>query len=423
MKDNNTSLSKKSFFGAAIGTMIEYYDYSLFVMFLPIFSPIFFTANTAYQALSKMFLLMTIPVIARPLGALFFGYYGDFIGRRKALLLSMYGIATATFCIGLIPSAEHIGLWAAILIVAAKTIQVFCYGGEYNGAGIYVVEHAKNKQEGLIGSLLSTATTFGSLLASLAGVLLTVKYMPTWSWRVGFMLGGLVGLFGVFYRKKMLEVPAFSSADPKKHSLLNLLKEHPREILLGIFIGGLSTIPATTVMGFINPVLMSKGFFNSHELMLIHTLLNIVSIVILIIVGFVSNKISPAKIMRFGALLYVLLTYPLLQIIDLNHLAFTIPALAGLLVLSGIFFAPSNAFLKTLFSMPYRYRGISLSFCLGMGFFGGLTPVVDNYLYQATGRFSAISLWLISVSFITYWAFYLIKDKTTIQFKEALAKY
>jgi MHS family proline/betaine transporter-like MFS transporter len=423
MNDHNGSLSKKSFLGAAIGTMIEYYDYSLFIMFLPIFSPIFFAANTSYQALSKMFFLLMISAIARPFGAIFFGHYGDFVGRRNALLLSMYGIALATFSIGLIPSASHIGIWAAVLIVVAKTIQVFCYGGEYNGAGIYVVEHAKNKHEGLVGSLLSTATTFGSLLAALVGVVLTLAFMPTWAWRVGFMLGGLVGLFGIYYRKKMLEVPAFQSANPIKHSLRNLFKDNPREMIAGIFIGGLSTVPATTIMGFINPVLMSKGFFNSHELMLIQMLLNVVAIVALITVGFMTNKIAPAKIMRFGVLLYILLTYPLLLIVDLNHFAFTIPALMIFVVVSGIFFGPSNALLKNLFSMQYRYRGSSLSFCIGMAVFGGLTPVVDNYLYQITGRFSAISLWLITISVITYLAFNLIEHKTTTRFHEELAKY
>lgn len=400
-----STLSIKSFFGAAIGTMIEYYDYALFVMFMPIIAPVFFSAHNAYQSLSKMFYAVLIASLARPFGAIFFGYFGDYYGRRNALLLSMYGIALATFLIGMIPSSTTIGVWAGLLALTAKTVQVFCFAGEYNGAGIYVVEHANQKREGLIGSLVAASTTLGAVLASMVGVVLTADGMPSWSWRIGFMFGGLVGAFGIFYRKKMLEVPRFVKANPVQHNLIRLMKDHPRELLCGIFIGGLSSVPATTVIGFITPVLMAKGFLTSHQLMWFQTFLNIIAIVAVITVGFITDRLTPYKIMRFACILYMLLTYPLLLILDKGQFYSTFFVLAGFLVMSGIFFAPTNAYYKDLFSMQFRYRGSSLSCCIGISLFGGLTPVIENALYQSTGQFNAIAIWIISISFITYCVF------------------
>ena len=135
----NKSILKKSFIGAAIGTLIEYYDYILFITFIPILSPVFFTADSAYQSLVKGYVVLLIATIARPLGGLFFGYFGDTLGRRKALLGSMYGIAIATFVMGIVPGYATLGIWACVIIIIAKSVQLFCFGGEYNGAGIYVV--------------------------------------------------------------------------------------------------------------------------------------------------------------------------------------------------------------------------------------------------------------------------------------------
>lgn len=396
-----STLSKKLFFGAAIGTMIEYYDYALFAIFLPLISPLFFPAQTAFQSLEKGYLILLIAMLARPLGGLFFGHFGDLIGRPKALLGSMYGIAIATFLVGIVPSALTIGIWAAVAITAAKAIQLFCFGGEYNGAGIYVVEHANNKHESFLGSFLTAMTLVGALLASVVGVITTSTFMPEWSWRIAFFLGGFIGVFGIFYRKNLIHSPGFKTTNSKQHSFANLMKTYPRELTAGIFIGGFATLPFTTVITFLNPVLMSKGFYNSHQLMLSQTLLIVVAIVSLLCAGKVADKLSPNKTMQFGALLLIVLSYPLLRLVDHGTLYAILFAQIVFIVINEILLGPSNAYLKNAFSMEYRYRGSSFSYCLGMSLIGGLTPVVEGFLYQRTGSFSAISLWLIFIGLCT----------------------
>jgi MFS transporter, MHS family, proline/betaine transporter len=403
------SISKKSFIGAALGTMIEYYDYGLFFIFLPILSPLFFPAATLYQSLVKGYFILMIAMLARPLGGVLFGYLGDTCGRRKALLTSMYGIALATLAIGIMPTYHVWGIWATILIVFCKSVQLFCFGGEYNGAGIYVVEHAEKHNESFTGSLLTAMMLSGSFLSSLMAVLFTASFMPAWSWRIAFILGSLIGVFGIFFRKNLSESPVFEAADLTTQNMRNLLREFPRELSAGFFIGGFATMLYTTVITFINPVLMAKGVITSHQLMISQTSLILIAVIALILSGKIADKYTPKKIMQWSIGILFMMTYPLLLLIDSGHLVFV--AMAILIIINEMLLAPSNAYLKNLFPVQYRYRGISLSFCLGMSIIGGLTPVIENFFYHLTGHFQAISIWLIFVGLGTYLSMYYAQKK------------
>jgi len=411
---SNTSLSKKSFFGAAIGTLVEYYDYALFNTFIALIAPLFLPAETIYQSLIKGYFLILITAIARPFGGLVFGYLGDAVGRRNALLTSMYGIAFATFMIGFTPSYFTIGIFATIILFTAKTIQLFCFGGEFNGAAIYVIEHAQNKHEGLMGGLIAAITLVGSLLASLIGWILTLKGMPVWSWRIAFIIGGTIGIFGIFYRKNMLDPPKFIQANLQNHRFLILLKHYPKELIVGFFIGAYATIPFTTVIVFINPVLMSKGYFTNHTLMFFQVLLSFFGIFSLIAIGALSDKISPVKIIRISCLLLILFSYPLLYLVDHGNIFGIFIAEISFIFINEILLGAANTYLKNLFPMQYRYRAISFSFCLGMSVLGGLTPLVESSLYKLSGHFSIIYLWLSLISIGTLCSLHFIKKKNSV---------
>lgn len=394
--------SKRSFFAASLGTMVEYYDYAIFGLFLPLIAPLFFPGETVYDSLEKGFYAILIATIARPLGGLFFGYIGDTFGRRKALMSSMYGIAIATILMGLTPGYAEIGLWAGVMITATKSVQVFCFGGEYNGAGIYVVEHAHQKNEAFIGSCLTAVTLAGSLIATLIGFITTLKGMPTWSWRAAFVFGGVVGIIGIIYRKGLAESPYFKEADPHTEGLKALIKKFPYQLLAGFFIGGFATVPFTTVLTFMNPVLMAKEMISSQTLMLLQSLLILIAMITLLISGKIADKTKSYAVMLYAAIMLALLSFPLLWIVDQGILSLIIGVQIVLVIITEILFGPSNACLKNLFPAQFRYRGASLSFTLGLSVFGGLTPVIESHLYKMTGKFSSISIWLAFVGIGTF---------------------
>ncbi len=395
-------LDKKSFFSASFGTLIEYYDYAVLMVFLPIISPLFFPAATAYDSLVKGFYTMLIAMIARPLGALFFGYLGDSFGRRRALLSSVYGIAIATILMGLTPTAESIGIWAAIMLAFTKAVQVFCFGGEYNGAGIYVVELAQNKREGLVGSILTAMMLVGSLVATLIGYLISLDGMPSWSWRAAIIFGGILGIIAISSRKTLIESPNFEKSNPKRHSLIALLKNYPLQILAGVFVGGFATVPFTTVIIFLNPVLITKGILEAKSVMLFQSAVLVVEIATLILAGFFADKRSPSSIMSFAAILLAFISFPLLKLVDQHDRFLIIGVEVCFIIVNALLLGPSNAYLKNLFPMQFRYRGASLGFTLGLSLFGGLTPIVENWLYAQANSFAAISPWLIFVALGTF---------------------
>lgn len=405
----SNKLPRNSFFAAAIGTMIEYYDCALFTILLPILSPLFFPAHSAYESLVKSFYLLFLVMLARPLGGILFGNIGDFLGRRKALSLSMYGIALATIAIGLTPTYATIGIAAPILLTIAKIIQIFCFGGEYNGAGIYVTEHAKPTTEGFVGSMLTATMLAGALFAAIIGIIITLPNSPSYSWRLAYIFGGIVGIIGIFARKNLMESPSFQKATTKQ-TYMRLIKNYPLEILAGIFVGGFATIPFTTVLSFMMPVLMTKGMISSLQFMIFQSCLIFIAIISLIAAGYFADRKSPTVIMKIGSLCLVVFSLPLLLLSDKVGIVGCLIASLCLIIFNEMVLGPSNAFLKNIFPIEFRYRGSSLSFTIGMAVLGGLTPIVENFLYRWQGHFAAIALWLMFIGLGTFGSIFLVRS-------------
>jgi MHS family proline/betaine transporter-like MFS transporter len=391
-------LFKNTLFLASIGTFVEYYDSSLFIIFFPLMAPTFFPHDSLYVSLLKSYLILALSAISRPLGGVFFGYIGDYFGRKRALLSSLYGIAIATLIIGITPGIAKIGMAAIIIIVVARTVQVLSFGGEYNGAAIYAIEHAKGKQEGLIGSAVSAITLSGSLVAILLGLLITLPSMPAWTWRLSYIFGGIVGFCFIYLRKNLIESPVFKPIVNNQYNFRSLLQKFPRQLVASLFIGGFITTPFTTIFTFITPVLVSIHYLNPHQLMLIYALLTVIAIITTLCSGYLTDYFLYKKIMWWANCSMLIMSYPLLLLVDSGKLNYILFGLIGIIVLTELFFGPSNAYLKNLFPAEYRYRGTAISFGVGYSLFGSLTPIIEYQLYNIRHHFADIYWWLFLVS-------------------------
>jgi MHS family proline/betaine transporter-like MFS transporter len=392
---------KPYFFIVSLGTLIEYYDYALMSVFLPIMAPFFFHTTSHYHALVDSYWVLCIALLARPLGGFFFGYFGDVLGRRVALMFSMVGIAVATLGVGFLPGYVLLGFWAPVLLTLLKSIQLFCFGGEYNGAGLYVVEHAANKKEGIEGSMLTALTLGGGLLATSIGVALTHHSMPANAWRWAYFFGAFIGFVAIVLRHSLKESPEFKPADTKKHSLSALFENYPKQLTAAFFVGGFATLSFTTVLTFLNPVLMTIGYFTAHQMMWLQTGLILFAMIVLIATGKLADRHSPLKVMRYGAWGLVILACPLMWLINTKILWLIIICELALILCNEILLGPANAYLKKLFPPEYRYRGISIAFCSGMSLVGGLTPIIENQLYASFHSFAAAGIWIVLISLLT----------------------
>lgn len=401
-------ITHKSILIASLGTMFEYYDVAIFAIFLPILSPILFPGHSKYESLVIGFYALLIASIARPIGGLAFGYIGDTYGRKKSLLISMYGIAIATLLIGLIPGANTLGIWSMVLVIMVRAFQALCYGGEYNGAGTYVVELANGHKEGLAGSILSAMALVGSVIAPIIGLILTFFNKSSPNWRLAFILGGVAGLIAVHYRRNMQESITPSELK-QKLPFFKFIASHCPELLACICIGGFITTSFTSVVVFINPVLVTNGYIDNQEFMSLQLMLSVIAVITLLISGLYADIYTPKKIMKFAATALILGAYPLSLLIASHNLGLIILGEIGLIIINEALLGPANAFLKSLFPIQYRYRATAFCFCLGWSIMGGLTPVVENYLYKQTHKLSSIAIWLIFIGVITWMSLMMVK--------------
>lgn len=395
-------MQKHSLIGASLGTMIEYYDYAIFALFVAVIMPVITGQHHAAAALTSGFVVMLISQLLRPIGGLAFGYFGDRFGRKHTLIFAIVGISISTLLIGFLPGYAHIGSLAIALLILLKSIQIFCFGGEYNGAGVYVVEHAKPEHAYFWGSVLTAMTVLGALAASIIGYFLTLPSMPHNSWRMAFILGGVFGLLGIWYRRKMVESPVFLKDKSEPKSLVVILRTSWKAMLVAMAIGAFSTVPFTTIVVFINPFVAVHGLLTAHHMMLLQFVIIAFSMTALVLSGYLADRLGAKKVMLTGVSIVLFCALPSLLGLTHHNLIWIIIGELVLLLGNEMVLGPSNAYLTQKFSVHARYRGISLGFASGMALAGGLTPLIENELYHLAGNYHWLFIWPSAIALLAF---------------------
>ncbi|HUX79957.1 MAG TPA: MFS transporter [Alphaproteobacteria bacterium] len=374
---------------AMIGNSLEYYDWSLFVFLAPVMSPLFFPSEDKIVSILLGLGTFAIGFIMRPIGAIIFGYIGDIYGRKRALTLSILLMAIPTFCIGLLPTYETIGAFAPLALILLRLLQGLCTGGEYNGAGILVVENVEPSKAGFAGGMITSSSAIGSLLGSAVASLCTLELLPTWSWRVAFLFGIVVGFIGFYIRQRITDAYMTEILNQKKtvynFPLLEVIKKNPSAILCVIGIAAFSGIMSTISMKYVNVFLTTFQKWSSSEALIV-TSFGILSYIILApFSGWMSDKFGGKVVMGTGAIVTLLGIYPFLSLLTSESTFFVVSAQFSLVILAAWFQGPMNLFMADLFSPETRYSGLAFSYCTGMAIFGGTTPMIATFLVDWTG--------------------------------------
>jgi MHS family proline/betaine transporter-like MFS transporter len=229
-----TSHQKRVVFSSSIGNALEFYDFTLCGVFIPILATVFFPKGNELAALLGGIFAFSAAFWTRPLGAILFGNMGDKEGRKKALSLTVMFMGIPTMMIGFLPSFETIGVAAPLILVALRMIQGLCTGGEYNGAAIFALEHAE-KKSGFISGLISASCVAGAVLATIMGISLARYGADSIAWRFAFILGGFISIIGFYIRKKTNESLS-NDAKPSKRwfPIKSVIQEYKLSFLTGI---------------------------------------------------------------------------------------------------------------------------------------------------------------------------------------------
>jgi MHS family proline/betaine transporter-like MFS transporter len=386
-----------------IGNGLELYDFTLYGIFTPAFAILFFPSSDPNAALLAGLIALAVGYFARPLGAAVFGHVGDRIGRKKALSLSIVLMAFATTGIGLLPTYAAIGFLAPLTLVLCRLLQGFCAGGEMNGAAIFLLEHSNQRQANLASALVFLVGGLGSLLAALSGGIFLRPSIPEWGWRIPFILGGIVGLIGLYIRYQVDESPEFQEKaikDILKHPLRTAIMQYPLSLMRCLACGGLSGALAATLMVYMSIYLTKVAGISISDAPLFTTFGLAIYILLSLCVGLSANKIGRIHIMRAGSIGIIVGAYPVFYLAQTGQVPNIMAAEVIIATCGACFVAPLNAFMNELLPVNMRYSGVATSYSIGFALCGGMMPVIATFLLNITENSFSPALYLIVIGFI-----------------------
>lgn len=391
---------EKTLISASIGNMLEFYSFTLFGLFLPVISPLFFPEKDPIASLLYGYIFFAVGFFAYPLGAILFGHIGDRIGRKKALSLAIFMMAIPTALIGMLPPYSYLGILSPVLLFICRLAQGICAGGEYNGAGIFIIEHVGQNKKGFSGAFVAAAGTFGAFFATLIGFLFTIPEMPEWTWRIPFLLGALIGFVGFYIRRELKESPEFSEDNNFREKISpfrEIFKYHYKTFICAVGIGALGTVPFYLVIGYLNTYFVTIEKLSLFEMMVLNMGLTLFCAITLPFVGNLADRIGHSYSMITSSLVLLIYSYLFFLLLQQESIILIVIAEFLLLAFSQGYVAPLNAFVSSLFPVSVRYSGTSIGYCVGMALFGGTTPYISSMLIKYTHNSIAPSFYLMFI--------------------------
>jgi len=342
--------------------------------------------------------------IARPLGGIVFGHYGDKIGRKKTLTISLLLMGIATVLMGLVPSYESIGIMAPLLISFLRIIQGFAVGGEWGSAVVMSVEHAPKGKRGLYGSFPQLGVSAGLLLSTLVFSLISNNMSNeaflSWGWRVPFLLSAVLVIFGLYIRLKVSESPVFeemsANNDIDEKPVMTVLRTQKKPLFLTI---GMKLVQ--NAVFYIYSVFVLSYLVTTHD---IDRSVGLNAVMISSVVGFItlplwsllSDKIGRKPVYLFGTIASTLFIFPFFWFMDTGSvLLITIGIVLGLNVLHDAVYGPQAVYYSELFGSKVRLSGASIGYQIGAVLAGGFSPLIATYLLaKFDGQYWPIGIYL-----------------------------
>ncbi|MGO3712334.1 MFS transporter [Alcaligenes aquatilis] len=389
-----------------MGTTIEWYDFFLYgTAAALIFNKIFFPAFDPITGTLAAFATYSVGFFARPLGGFVFGHFGDKLGRKSMLLITLFLMGIPTILIGLIPSYESIGYWAAVLLVLMRFLQGIAVGGEWGGAVLMAVEHAPEGKKGFFGSLPQTGVAPGLILSSLAmGAVASLpeEDMLSWGWRLPFLASVVLLLVGWWIRAKVAESPDFEQMSKKGKQVaipaLEVLRHYPREVLLVVG-GRLAEVTwfytvvtfalayATTTLGVDRGVMLDATVWGAFAALFTMPLF-----------GVLGDRIGFKWVFMTGTVCMLAFSstfFSMLGSLDSNTITLALVIAIGLVY--AALYGPQGGLFSTQFPPEVRYSGISIAVQVSGAIGGGLAPLVATSLLAYGDGQPDYIVWYLSV--------------------------
>lgn len=408
-----------------IGTAIEFYDFYIYgTAAALVFGTVFFPSFSPLAGQLAAFATFAVGFIARPVGAILFGHFGDRIGRKRMLITSLVLMGAATMAVGLIPSFDSIGVLAPVLLVVARFLQGIGLGGEWGGAVLLATEYAPPGKRGLYSAFpqLGPAVGFvlGNALFLLLNATMSAEVFLSIGWRIPFLASAVLLVVGLYIRLRIAETPVFQAAlerqERSRVPFADLLRNQWRVLLLAT----LGFILAHTLFYTVTTFVLSYG---TTTLKLGRTTLLLAAMVAVLIMGgatllfaVYSDRLGRRRLSIAAGVAAALWAFPMFWLIDTKDPVLITLGMTGALLCFALLYGPMGAFLPELFRVRYRYSGASFAYSASGIVGGGVSPIVATDLLARTGSSAPVSVYVIGIAIVSVVSVALLKETKDTDF-------
>jgi MFS family permease len=396
------------------GTVVEWYEFFLYgTAATLVFSKVFFApSDNELDAILAAFLTYFVGFLARPLGGVIFGHFGDKYGRKKLLQFSLLLVGVATFLMGCLPTFGQVGYWAPALLVILRFIQGFAVGGEWGGAVLLVAEHSPNQSRAFWASWPQAAVPAGNMLATVVLLVLTGTLSDdaflAWGWRVAFWLSAVVVLVGYYIRTKVTDAPIFLAAQEEvervkavSYGVVEVLKRYPRGVFTAMGLRFAENIMYYLVVTFSITYLKVQVGADTGDILWWLLAAHAVHFLVIPQVGRLSDHIGRRPVYIVGAIAagtWGFFAFPMMN--SANYLVIMAAIIIGL-VIHACMYAPQPAIMAEMFPTRMRYSGVSLGYQVTSIVAGSLAPIVAVKLLDVYDSSVPIAVYLAGASVVT----------------------
>ncbi|BBG01880.1 MULTISPECIES: MFS transporter [Pseudonocardia] len=404
----HTTTDRRPLSGAAVGTLVEFYDFAVYALVVPIIAVAFFPPGDAGAAVLASLAVYGVAFVARPLGGIVFGRLGDRLGRRRVLTLVLTLIGLSTALIGLLPTYGQIGLLAPVLLVVLRLLQGLSAGGEVTSATSFALEHAPPGRRSswitIVIAMSAVASVIGLLVVLGVAALLTEEQFTTWGWRIPFLIALPLSLIGLWIRLRTEESPEFERArearDLSRTPLRDALQQHGTAVWYAVALSATSALSFYYLVGYFPTFLQLTAGLSRIQALTANGAALVVFVVALCAAGVAGDRVGRRPMIRWGSVLLAVVAVPAFLLASSGSVA---GALAGQVLLAaalGVFGGGSYTALLEVFPTRTRLSGAALGYNIGYAVLGGTAPLLAATLVTVTGFVAAPGMYLAVVALL-----------------------
>ncbi len=412
------------------GTVVEWYEFFLYATAATlVFGPLMFPpSDDPYAGIIAAFVTYAVGFVARPLGGIVFGHFGDKYGRKRLLQLAIVLVGVATFLMGCLPTFAQVGYWAPALLVILRFAQGFAVGGEWGGGVLLVAEHSPNKSRGFWASWPQAAVPVGNLLATVVLLILSKALSQdaflSWGWRIAFWLSVVIVAVGYYIRTKITDAPIFVEAQEQeeiegaRYGVFEVLKRYPRGVITAMGLRFAENIMYYLVVTFSIVYLQKYLEMNTAEVLGMIALAHIVHMIVIPLVGGLTDRIGRKPVYAVGAVAAAAWGFIAFPMFNTKEPVMIILAICLGLVIHSFMYAPQPAIMSEMFPTRMRYSGVSLGYQVTSIIAGSLAPIIATALLSSTGSWVPIAIYLAIAAVITLVAVISLRETRGISLYE-----